>query len=416
MSAPPVKIGIVGCGVVATAYYLPYLLTDSRAEITAVCDLDPVRTREIARLFGARREYNDYIEMLERSGIDAVWILTAPGTHVRFTLEAVERGIHVLLQKPMALNLADATRITDAVRAKGVKCLVEPSNMTLLHPRWREVRALIDAGVLGRPYWFSAIETAGSSYHNLLGGNPYGAGAFFAKDSGGILFDYSYTPSKIVTLLGDCAAVTGNARISVPDRMIVPEQDYNGYLKACTDPMNCNYWEQVMALEKTLPVKMEAPDNVFSTYEMDNGWIGTFHIGRPFHPTVPGTQGSDFMVFGAGGNLITGGGHFASIISDKPHLLPEVSGDGWYHVPGLTNPDPRSGGWPKPSSFDYYSESSKHLISCILEDSDPIPNVEFGRHITEMMYGALVSAETGRRYEMTTTCTGLRAPRAEAGA
>jgi hypothetical protein len=85
-------------------------------------------------------------------------------------------------------------------------------------------------------------------------------------------------------------------------------------------------------------------------------------------------------------------------------------------VPGLTNPDPRSGGWPKPSSFDYYSESSKHLISCILEDKDPIPNVEFGRHITEMMYGALVSAGTGRRYEMTTTCTGLRAPRAEAGA
>lgn len=406
---PPVKIAVVGCGVVATAYYLPVLMNDPRAEIAAVCDLDPLRTEACVRLFGAKAAYQDYFKMLEEAELDAVWILTAPGTHVRFTLAAVEKGLHVLLQKPMAMNVDDATRIVDAVRAKGVKCLVEPSNTTLLHPGWAEARRLIDAGVLGRPYWFTAIETAGTTYHNMLGGNPYGAQAFFAADSGGVLFDYSYTPAKIVSLLGDCKSVTGNAAISVPDRMIVPEQDYSGYLQRCADPMDCNYWEEVLDLEKTQPVRMEAPDNVFSNYEMDNGWIGTFHIGRPFHPILPGTKGSDFMIFGEGGNLLTGGGHFISIISHRKDLLPEVDDAGWCHIPNAQNPDPRAGAWPKPNpAFDYYAESSRHLIDCILEDRDPLPNAEFGRHVTEMMYGALESARTGRRYDMTTTTRGMR--------
>jgi predicted dehydrogenase len=403
---PKLRIGVVGCGVVATGYYLPYLMDEPRAEITAVCDLDPVRTAECARLFGASQQYTDYEAMISRAGLDAVWILTAPGTHMPFTLAAVERGLHVLVQKPMALNLADATRITDAVRARGVKCLVEPSSDTVLHPLFRHLRSLIDAGVLGRAYWFAAIQTAGTAYSNMLGGNPYGNKAFFTADSGGILLDFPYTPSRIATLLGDCRAVTGMAKISVPDRMIIPESDYNDYLRQCTDPRDCMYWDRALSGKKTLPVTMEAPDNVFSTYEMDSGWIGTFHVGRPFHPMLKGTTGSDFMIFGEAGNLVSGGGYFASIISSRRDLLPEVSDDGWYHVPNLPNPTGVS--WPRYGSFNYYHESSRHLIDCILEDRDPVPNVEFGRHITEMMWGALESARTGRRYDLTTTTTGLR--------
>ena len=56
----------------------------------------------------------------------------------------------------------------------------------------------------------------------------------------------------------------------------------------------------------------------------------------------------------------------------------------------------------------YYHESTRHLVDCILEERDPLINVEWGRHITEMMVGALESSRRGVRYEMTTTLTGLR--------
>ena len=65
----------------------------------------------------------------------------------------------------------------------------------------------------------------------------------------------------------------------------------------------------------------------------------------------------------------------------------------------------QSANWPQPvpGGFNYYHESSRHLIECILEDSTPLVNEDWGLHITEMMVGTLQSSQTGQRYEMTTT-------------
>ncbi|MCB0092961.1 MAG: Gfo/Idh/MocA family oxidoreductase, partial [Caldilineaceae bacterium] len=53
-------------------------------ELSAVCDLNAARAEACVRLFGAKAAYQDYDEMIEQADIDAVFILTAPGTHVRF--------------------------------------------------------------------------------------------------------------------------------------------------------------------------------------------------------------------------------------------------------------------------------------------------------------------------------------------
>jgi predicted dehydrogenase len=396
-----VKVGVVGCGVVATAYYLPYLMR--HADPVAVCDINEARTAACARLFGAREQYQDYDEMIRRADIEAVFILTGPGTHARFALTAVEAGKHILLQKPMCLTMADANAIVAAVRRTGVKALIEPSQHSPLEPPYRELRALIDQGVLGGPYWFSLIPAGPDHYHASLGGNPYGLGAFFSQDSGGMLFDYPYAPTQIVTLLGACKSVMGMAKISVPDRYIVPESEYDRFLAQATDPDDVNYWDVVLDLPRTERIRMGAEDNVFSLYEMANGAIGCFHVGRPFHPTLPGSPGGSLQIFGTEGNLIFGGGHVASIISSKRDLLPRVDGDGWYHISPPANVGQAA--WPKPApgGFNYYHASTQHLIDCILEDRDPIVNVEWGRHITEMMVGAIESSRTGKRYEMTTT-------------
>lgn len=396
-----VRVGVVGCGVVATAYYLPYLM--GHADLVAVCDLYPERTAAVMRLFGVKEQYQDYDEMLKRAGIEAVFVLTGPGTHARFTIRAAEAGKHVLLQKPMCTTMADANDIVTAVRRAGVKALIEPSSGSPLDPSYPPIRVLMDRGVLGQPMWFTHISTGPDRYHPSLGANPYGVGAFYSKDSGGMLFDYAYTPTQIVTLLGPCASVCGMARISIPDRMIVPEREYDKYLAQATDPQNSNYWDVVANAARTQHVRMEAEDDVLALCEMANGAIGCLHAGRLNHPTLPGVAGVGLQIYGTEGNLIFGGGYLASIISSRKELLPHVDSDGWYRIPQVG--DVSKAVWPKPipGGLNYYHASSQHLLDCILEDRDPILNVEWGRHITEIMVGAMESSRVGQRYRMTTS-------------
>ena len=398
-----VKIGVVGCGVVATAYYLPYLMHDPNADLVAVCDLREARTQACVRLFGAREQYLDYYEMLDRADIDAVWILTAPGTHVPFTLAAVEAGKHVLLQKPMATNMDDARAIAAAVRNAGVKAVIEPSANSPLDPDMAHIGSLVKQGVLGDVMWFALTPTGPTQYHPSLGSNPYGQAAFYDKDSGGFLFDFPYAPTQIVSVLGPCKSVMASSHISVADHAIVPDKRYDEFVSKVTDPDRANYWDVVLDLPRTQAVRMEGPDNVFSLYEMAAGGIGALHVGRIFHPVLPGSGSGSMQVFGTDGNLIFGTGYTASIISTRRDLLPNVEDDGWYHIP--QRGDVTKAKWPQPTpgAFNYYHESSRHLIQCILQDTEPLINVDWGLHITEMMAAAVESSRTGTRYEMTTT-------------
>ena len=403
MAEKKVKVGVVGCGVVATAYYLPALMKNEAVEITAVCDLYETRTRACMRLFGAREQYLDYYEMIDQADIDAVFILTAPGTHVPFTLKAVEAGKHILLQKPLATDMEDARRIAAAVRKAGVKALIEPSSGTPLDADIALLRQLVRKGVLGDILWFSLAWTGPTSYHPSLGSNPYGQDAFSTRDSGGFLFDLPYAPTEIVGVLGPCKSVTAHTRLMVSDHTIVPEAEYDRFLEQVKDPQQANYWDVVLDLPRTQPVRNEAVDNAYSLYEMVDGSIGTCHVGRIYHPILPGTGGGSLQVFGTEGNLLFGAGYKASIISRRAEQLPQVDSDGWFHIP--VRGDTSRAKWPQPvpGGFNYYHESTRHFIDCILQDRDPIVNVEWGLHITEMMAGAVVSSQTGKRYEMTTS-------------
>ncbi len=403
MTAQKVKIGVVGCGVVATAYYLPYLMRMENAELVAVCDRFKTRTDACVRLFGAKEAYLDYYEMIEKADLDAVFILTAPGTHVPFTLAAVEAGKHVLVQKPMATSMADARRIADAVRKAGVKAIIEPSSSSPLDPDIAVLRDLVRKGVLGDILWFTLGATGPTTYGPGLSSNPYGQDAFYTADSGGFLFDLPYAPANIIGVLGPCRTVFAHTKISVANSHIVPEEKYDEFLAQVTDPDRANYWDVVIDLPRTKPVRMEAVDQAYSLYEMVDGSHGACHVGRIYHPVLPGSGGGSLQVFGTDGNLIFGSGYMASIISTHKDLLPQVDEDGWFHIP--LRGDRSKAKWPQPvpGAFNYYHQSSQHLVDCILEDREPLVNVDWGLHITEMMAGALESSQTGQLYTMTTT-------------
>jgi predicted dehydrogenase len=410
MSLSKLRVGVVGCGVVATAYYLPFLRKQPDVTLAAVCDSNAVRAATSARLFGAQMHYTEYNAMLEQANLDVVFILTGPGTHARFTLDAVAAGKHILLQKPMAITMEDANAIVTAVRRAGVKALVEPSSSSPLEaPVYPRLRELVVQGALGQPYWFTWMPGIANSYHPSLGGNPYGAAAFYTRDSGGMLLDFPYAPTQIVSVLGSCRRVSGQGAISVSDRQIVPDAEYDRFLAQATDPDDANYWKVVVNLPRTQSVTMEAEDNVFSLYEMDCGAIGMFHIARAMHPLPPGVSNGGFRIFGTEGNLVIGGtSHAASLLTTRHDLGLETDEHGWHHLDDGRTYGPSQWPIPAPGGFNYYHESTRHLLDCIREDHDPLLNVEWGRHITEMMLGAIESSRTGQRYEMTTTIDGLR--------
>ncbi|MXU64392.1 Gfo/Idh/MocA family protein [Oceanomicrobium pacificus] len=404
MADRKVKIGVVGCGVVASAYYLPFLMDHEPADLVAVCDLTEQRAKDCARLFGAKEIYTDYHDMLAKADIEAVWILTGPGTHKAFAVAAAEAGKHILLQKPMATTKADADAIQAVVKKAGVHCLVEPSQQSPLQPPYPRLRELVKQGALGDPYWFSFIWTGPDHDNGGLGHNPYGAAAFLTKESGGMLYDYAYGPSQIVSVLGTCKSVMAMAALQVPDRPIVPESDYTNYLSKATDPWDANYWDAVVKAPKTDSARTEAPDVYNILYEMEEGWIGMFHVGRPFQPIPKGVRGGSMEVFGTEGNIYFDPypGIHSTVSSTNRSLLNNPDENGWETHP--KDGDLSKAKWPKPvpGGFNYYHESSRELIDCILTGRRTMIDEDWGAHINEMLTGAQESAETGRKYEMQT--------------
>ena len=108
------RVAVAGCGLISISKYLPILRRiKDRASIVGICDTNGSVLRQSASTFGIPHAYVDFSEMLSQ-GPDIVIVCTPPSTHVGLVIEAIERGAHVLVEKPMALSLADCNKMVDA--------------------------------------------------------------------------------------------------------------------------------------------------------------------------------------------------------------------------------------------------------------------------------------------------------------
>jgi predicted dehydrogenase len=117
------RIGVVGCGVVAQVMHLPYLdeLSD-RFELAALCDLSPELAGGCARRYDVQRVFTAWEELLAEP-LDAVLVATS-GDHAPIAIEAARTGLHVFVEKPMALCSRDAAAMVSAAEANGVRLMV----------------------------------------------------------------------------------------------------------------------------------------------------------------------------------------------------------------------------------------------------------------------------------------------------
>src|SRR5438445_13622961 len=109
------RVGVIGCGLIAQVMHLHYLreLSD-RFEIAAVCDLSPGTARAVARAYGVERHLTDWRELVA-SDLDAVMVLTS-ASHAPPAIAAARRGLHVFVEQPLCFTLTVAAEVITACR------------------------------------------------------------------------------------------------------------------------------------------------------------------------------------------------------------------------------------------------------------------------------------------------------------
>lgn len=136
------RVGVIGCGLIAQVMHIPYLaeLSD-RFELTALCDLRPGVAAACAERYGVGAVSTRCEELLAMP-LDAVVIATS-GDHAPIAIDAARAGLHVLVEKPMALSSADAERMVQAAQDAGVNLMV--GTMKRYDPAYERLSELLPA-------------------------------------------------------------------------------------------------------------------------------------------------------------------------------------------------------------------------------------------------------------------------------
>lgn len=209
----PLRIGMVGCGSIAPAYFQGCRLFPN-IQIVACADLDRAKADACAAEFGVRA--CSVRELLNADDIDIVLNLTVPRAHAEVSLAALQAGKHVYSEKPLATTRREARKLVAAAARKQRRIGCAPD--TFFGAGVQTARRFLDDGELGDVVAVVAcmMSHGPESWHP----NP----AFFYEEGGGPLFDMGpYYLTALVTLLGPVRRVTGSARISFPTRTITSE-------------------------------------------------------------------------------------------------------------------------------------------------------------------------------------------------
>ena len=151
-----VRIGIIGCGGIANQKHLPSLHTLPNVEIVAFCDIIVEKAEAAAKRYGTpdAKVYKDYKELLKDKSIEVVHVCTPNRSHSFITVDALEAGKHVMCEKPMAINAAEAKKMVDAAKRTGKKLTIGYQNRH--RPDSLFAKAECEKGTLGEIYFAKA--------------------------------------------------------------------------------------------------------------------------------------------------------------------------------------------------------------------------------------------------------------------
>ncbi|GIP25734.1 hypothetical protein J23TS9_08640 [Paenibacillus sp. J23TS9] len=113
-----IRIGMVGAGIIA-AEHMKHIHQNDHAELTAICDVAPGAAEKAVQQYGGTA-YTNFDEMLEKEKLDALFLCVPPFAHGDMEEKAAERGIHLLVEKPLGLDMEEVRKKADILDQSGI--------------------------------------------------------------------------------------------------------------------------------------------------------------------------------------------------------------------------------------------------------------------------------------------------------
>ena len=151
-----VRVGIIGCGGIANGKHMPALSKLKNVRMVAFCDIIEKKALAAREKYGTPdcAVYTDYKKLLEDKSIDVVHVLTPNRSHSFITVDALEAGKHVMCEKPMAINSAEAQKMLDAAKRTGKKLTI--GYQSRHHTDSLFLKGEVEAGTFGDIYYAKA--------------------------------------------------------------------------------------------------------------------------------------------------------------------------------------------------------------------------------------------------------------------
>ena len=352
-----VRVGIIGCGGIANGKHFPGLASVPEVEMVAFCDIIVERAKAAAKKWGTEdaKFYENYKDLLADETIDVVHVCTPNISHSFITVDALEAGKHVMCEKPMAINSAEALKMVEAAKRTGKKLAIGYQNRQRNDSLY--LKDICDRGDLGDIYYAKA--------HAIRRRFVPTWGVFLKEDEqgGGPLID-------IGTHALDLTLWTMN---NYKPKYCVGTT-YHEFRYQTETANACGDWN---------PDEFTVEDSAFGFVVMENGativlesaWaLNTLDV-REAQTTLCGTKGGADMV---GGLRING-------VDNNRMYTKEIE----LGVGGVAFYSGNAGGEP-------HEREAYQWIHAIIEDKDPLVLPEQAYVVTQILEGIYESAKTGK--------------------
>ena len=247
-----VKIGVIGAGWWSTQFHLPSLKSYEKAHVAGIAEVQPDKLARAAEYYEVENGYRDHKELLA-SGVDGVVIAVQHAYHYQVVRDALDAGVHVLVEKPMTLKASEAWDLVDRAHTNDLHLMVGYTYQFTRHAE--AAREIIQSGRVGDVQFVSGLFT--SMVESYLRGKPQEYASFFS---------FPLTGPEAATYSDPKIAGGGQGMLQVTHAM--------GMVTRVTDLRA----RQVFAFMENFDLAVDLTD-AFS-YRLDNGAIGTMASTR----------------------------------------------------------------------------------------------------------------------------------------